>query len=88
MRPHTLVLLNIPSTIGGIFSSLQVADLDRIRRTYKFSDGFSLAIPTEDAYIHQPEFVTLYEHALVLGLCLPLYPLTQDLLIFLSIMLG
>ena len=69
----------------GLFRSLQVVDLDRIRSKYDFSYGFSLAVPTGDAHIHQPEFVTLYDDTLTKGLHLPLHPLTRDLLIFLGI---
>ena len=59
--------------------------MDRIKKKYAFPDGFSLAVPVEDAHIYQPKFVTLYKDALIVGLCLSLYPLARDLLIFLSI---
>ena len=65
-----------------------MADLDRIRKKYTFLNGFSLAMPAGDAHVYQPGFVTLYEDALTAGLHLPLYPLAQDLLIFLGIALG
>ena len=65
----------------GIFSSLLVANLDRIRRRYEFPDGFSLVVSSGDAYVYQLRFVTLYEDALIAGL----HPLAWDLLIFLNI---
>ena len=55
---------------------------------YEFLNGFSLAVPSEDAHVHQAGFVTLYEDALLVSLCLPLHPLTWDLLIFLDIAPG
>ena len=52
-----------------------MTDLERIRRRYEFPNGFSLAIPSGDAYVHQPGFVTLYEEGLIVGLRLHLHPL-------------
>ena len=61
-----------------------MTDLDRIRRRYELSDGFSLPVPSGDAYVRQPWFVTVYEDALITSLYLPLHPLIRDLLIFLD----
>ena len=60
-----------------------MVDLDRIRGRYEFPNGFSLAVPTEDAHVHKPGFMTLYKDALIEGLRLPLH-----LLIFLGITPG
>ena len=75
-------------TSQGTLSSLFVSDLDRIRKRYDFPMGFSLAVPSEEAHIYRPGFVTLYEDAFIAGLRIPLHPLARDLLIFLGIAPG
>ena len=80
--------LEVSFCCRGLVSNLRMADLDRIRGRYEFPDGFSLAVPTEDAHVHKHGFVTLYEDALIVSLRLPLHPLSWDLLIFFGITLD
>ena len=75
-------------TSQGTLSSLFVSDLDKIRRRYDFPNGFSLAVPSEEAHIHRFGFITLYEDALIAGLQLLLHPLARDLLIYLGVTPG
>ena len=65
----------------GIFYSVCVSDLERIRCRYRLPNEFSLSIPSREAHNRQSGFVTLYEDALMVGLRLPLYGLARDLLI-------
>ena len=69
----------------GIYNSLIVSDLARIRESYHLPDDFSLEVPSRDAHRRQQGFVILYEDALITSLCLPLHPLVRDVLIYLGI---
>lgn len=75
-------------TSRGLFSALLVSDLERFRTKYSLPNEFSLAVSPGEAHSFEPEFITIYEDALMAGLRLPLHPLARDFLIYLDIAPG